>query len=362
MFPTLADINESFLFPSQSSTVAHNNDFVFYGILWVCVFFFVIIVALMAAFVIIYRRKPGVEPQPSPSHNMTIEAIWSILPLFIVAVMFYEGFAGYVDQTTPPQEGMTVHLTGEKWAWNFIYPNGHEDNTLHVYQDENIILSMTSKDVLHSMYIPAFRVKRDVIPGQQTKLWFNSDDPGMYDIFCAEYCGDAHSAMISKVTVHDTKEDYETWLAKASDLFGQGKAMHEIGEILFNKRGCVQCHDISEQKVRSGRTGPPLYGIFGETHTFEDGSTAVVDEEYIRESLMDPRAKIVKGYKPEMPNFADRFKDPKEYLAVAEFIKSLSADYTPPEPVVAEEEKSEEEKSDEAEGAAEETTTEEKPE
>ncbi|MEX1310786.1 MAG: cytochrome c oxidase subunit II, partial [Candidatus Sulfomarinibacteraceae bacterium] len=211
------DDGSSFWMPPQVSTVAQGVDWLFNFILAISVFFFLLIVVAMVIFVIKYRHREGQGAEESPSHNMALELTWTVIPLILVVVIFVFGFKGYLDMSTPPSNAYEILVEGQKWNWSFTYPNGYIDSNLHVPVDRPIRLVMSSQDVIHSLYIPAFRVKMDVVPGRYAKAWFEATEPGEYDLFCAEYCGTSHSDMIAHVVVHPVGE-FETWLEKASNF------------------------------------------------------------------------------------------------------------------------------------------------
>ncbi|KXK31692.1 MAG: Cytochrome c oxidase subunit 2 precursor [Candidatus Hinthialibacteria bacterium OLB16] len=194
----LNQADETFWLPAQRSTYAGEVDALFYFILWLSVFFFSLIVGLMVYFVWKYRAREGHTSQPSPIHNTTLEVVWTIIPVLIVIVIFYMGFTGFMNIANPPQNAYEINVTGMKWKWLFTYPNGYVDEKLHVPVNRPIRLVMTSEDVIHSLYIPAFRMKMDVVPGRYHKIWFNANKEGEYDVYCAEYCGTSHSDMITK--------------------------------------------------------------------------------------------------------------------------------------------------------------------
>jgi cytochrome c oxidase subunit 2 len=187
-----------FWLPEQASDAASGVDNLFSFIFWISLFFFALIVILMLVFVVRYRRREGVEPEPSPSHNTALEVTWTVIPLLLVMVIFAWGFKVYIDMRTPPANSYEVQVTGQKWKWLFTYPTGHVDEELHVPVDQPVRLVMTSEDVIHSFYVPAFRIKQDVVPGRYSKVWFRATKVGTYQIFCAEYCGTGHSDMLAR--------------------------------------------------------------------------------------------------------------------------------------------------------------------
>ncbi len=307
----------SFWMPPQVSTFAANVDWLFMVILGISVFFFVLIVALMIVFVIRYRHREGHVAEASPTHNLPLEVVWTAIPVAVVMVIFYLGFTSYLDMATPPANAYEVRVEGQKWKWTFTYPNGYVDENLHVPVDRPIRLVMSSADVIHSLYVPAFRIKRDVVPGRYSKEWFQATTPGEYDVFCAEYCGTGHSDMLAHVIVHPPGE-FEQWLEKASNFLDTMTPV-EAGRKLYQVRGCQQCHSVDG----TAKVGPSFKGIFGEPQVLSNGSKVTVDENYIRESILEPQAKVVAGFEPVMPTYQGRLKDP-EIDALIQYIKSLA--------------------------------------
>jgi len=307
----------SFWMPPQVSTVAAGVDWLFYFILAVSVFFFLLIVGLMVLFVVRYRRREGEAAEPSPHHNMALEVTWTTIPVILVVIIFFFGFKGFLDMSTPPANAYEILVDGQKWNWSFTYPNGYVDENLHVPVDRPVRLVMSSADVIHSLYVPAFRIKMDVVPGRYSKAWFEATEPGEYDLFCAEYCGTSHSDMIATVVVHPPGE-FESWLEEASNFLDRMTPV-EAGRMLFQARGCQQCHSVDG----TSKTGPTMLGVFGRSEAMADGGTVVADENYLRESILEPQARIVAGYEPVMPTYQGRLKD-EEITAIIEYLKSLS--------------------------------------
>ncbi|MCO5169101.1 MAG: cytochrome c oxidase subunit II [Planctomycetes bacterium] len=300
--------------PPQASEQAADVDWLFWFIFYLCTFFFVLIVALAGYFSWAYRRRtPDQPPLPSAEHNTPLEVFWSVVPLVLVIYIFYVGFTGFMHLYSPPPGAYTIDVTAQKWSWAFRYPDGRTplDGNLHVPPGEPIRLVMSSQDVLHSLFVPAFRVKQDLVPGRYTTLWFTAKPPAgtepvEYLLTCTEYCGTGHSDMMRMVVVHPTRASFEEWLAKQDDV----PPTAEVGERIYRQL-CVACHNI---------TGPVGQGPnFGETaqllraggpRTMADGAAVVVDEEYIRESIMEPQARIVSGFQPVMPTFKGQLKEP----------------------------------------------------
>ena len=206
-------------------------------------------------------------------------------------------------------------VEGQKWNWSFTYPNGYVDANLHVPVDRPVQLVMSSADVIHSLYVPVFRIKQDVVPGRYSKVWFEATEPGEYDLFCAEYCGTSHSDMLALVVVHPPGE-FEAWLEQASN-FLETMSPVDAGRKLFQVRGCMQCHSMDG----SAKTGPTLLGVFGRSENMANGTTLTVDENYIRESILEPNARVVAGFEPVMPTYQGRLKD-AEIMAIIEYLKA----------------------------------------
>lgn len=309
-----------FWLPAQGSTTAQAVDTVFHVILGVSVFFFVLIVVLMAVFVIRYRRRPGDEAATGPTHSTSLELLWSGIPVAIVLGIFYLSFMAYMDMKTAPADPYEIQVTGQMWSWQFRYPNGAVSPELHVPLDRPVLLTMTSQDVVHSLFVPRFRVKMDLVPGRYTQAWFRAVIPGEHDLYCAEYCGRGHSDMLSKVVVHEAGQ-FEDWVQKAANIIGT-MPDDEAGKQIFNNNGCAQCHAVEPGKMAAGG-GPNLVGIFGETHRFRGGTSAVVDENYLRESILEPNAKVREGFQAVMPVFKGRLTD-DEIRVIIQYIKSLS--------------------------------------
>jgi len=313
----LAQAPGSFWMPEEGSTLAPEVDKIFYFIFWISLFFFVLIVGLMIIFVIRYRRRSDdEEPEQTPSHNMRLEMTWTLIPLVLVIVMFIVGFRAYLRISLTPRDAYEVLVTAQKWSWQFTYPNGYVDGELHVPADKPVRLVMRSEDVIHSFYVPDFRIKKDVVPGRYTKTWFTAPVPGEHAVLCAEYCGTGHSDMASRVIVQ-SPEDFDRWLEQASDFLDKLPPA-EAGQRLTKSRGCVQCHSADG----SVGVGPSFLGIFGEETTLREGGSVRVDEDYLRESILDPQAKVVAGFEPVMPTFQGRLSD-REITVIIEYIKSL---------------------------------------
>ncbi len=311
------------VFPDAISTTARDVDQLFWFILVVSLVFFGIIVGAMAWFLFRYRERPGHRAQPSASHNSLLEVAWSIIPGIFVGGIFLWGFVSYLDIRQPPDGSYEIQVVAKKWNWSFIYPNGHVDNNLHVPVDRPVRLVMSSDDVIHSLYVPAFRLKMDLVPGRYSTTWFEASHTGEYVLFCAEYCGTQHSQMLARVVVHASGE-FDRWLENAAN-FLERMTPAEAGEVLYQRRGCAQCHSNDG----SAKVGPSFRDVFGSQQGLADGSSIRVDENYLRESILEPQAKVRAGYKPVMPTYQGQLKD-EEIAALIAYIKSLAGTGTQP--------------------------------
>jgi cytochrome c oxidase subunit 2 len=315
-WPLPAQAHGSFWLPDQASAFAPTIDWIFYFILAVCAAFFTLVVCLMVLFVIRYRRRPGREPGKTAEHNTPLEITWTVIPLLILGVIFYLGFTAFMDLKTAPPGSYEIRVSARQWKWQFIYPNGYNDEDLHVPVGEPVKLTMTSEDVIHSLSIPFFRVKMDLVPGRYTSTWFRAVQPGTYQLYCTEYCGDNHSGMLASVIVHKPGE-FEKWLKKAGD-FLKNLPPAEAGKILFQKKGCSQCHSV----IGAAGTGPTLKGVYGKNQDLEGGGSALVDDNYIRDSILDPQKQIVAGFQPVMSTYKGLVSD-RDITALIEYIKTL---------------------------------------
>lgn len=317
----LAQAGGSFWLPDPASTTARYTDYLFYAIFYISTFFFGLIVVLMTAFLILYRRRDSrIKGEKTASHNTALELFWTFVPLCIVIYIFATGFVGYMEMRTTPPDAYEIRVTGQKWKWFFTYPTGYVDESLHVPVDRPVRLVMTSRDVIHSLFIPAFRLKMDLVPGRYSSTWFHAVRPGEYPLLCAEYCGDNHSSMLSTVVVHEPGR-FEKWLEEASN-FMKNLSPVEAGRILYQRQGCAQCHSLDGTR----KVGPSFKNIYGEPVQFADGTSGIADENYLRESILVPDAKIVAGYPPQMPPYQGLLDEDKIAALIA-FIKSLSDEH-----------------------------------
>ncbi len=311
-------------FPETAAAGAAEVDLLYYFLIFVSVVMTVLIFGAVAIFAIKYRRRSEDEI-PKPIEGSTkLEITWSIIPFLIMLVMFGWGAKLFFDAYTPPKDAYNIYVVGKQWMWKVQYPEGQREiNELHVPTGRPVRITLASEDVIHSFFIPAFRVKHDVVPGHYDEIWFTATKPGRYHIFCAEYCGTEHSGMIGWVNVM-TPAAFENWLAGG----GAEGSMASQGEKLFQQLGCSTCHLLDEQ----GRC-PILRGVYGSQVLLDDGKTVVADDAYIRESVLNPNAKIVSGFhKDVMPTFQGQVTE-ENLLQLIEYIKSLAVKKTNTAPV-----------------------------
>ncbi len=300
----------------QLFTTTEKVDPVFIYIFGVTLFFLAAVTLVMIFFVFRYNRKRHPAPEPSPNHNIWLEITWTVIPTLIFLAMFYYGWTGYLALRQVPADALQVKVTGRMWTWTFEYENGKTSDKLYVPIGKAVKVEIFSEDVLHSFYIPAFRVKRDAVPGMSNYAWFRAPGPGSYDIFCAEFCGVGHSSMITTVEAVPESE-FNQWYRKEKP---SSKAERPTGKDLVTRYGCMACHSLDGSK----RIGPSFKGIFGRvTVVTRQGieETITVDDAYIKKSILQPQADIVKGYPPVMQSFADMPE--KEIEDIIGYLKTL---------------------------------------
>jgi len=262
-----------------------------------------------------YRRRSEHEVPPAIHGSLKLELTWSIIPFLIMLTFFWWGAQLFFINATPPTDAMDIYAVGKQWMWKMQYPEGQREiNELHVPIGRPVKVTLASEDVIHSFFIPAFRVKHDVVPGRLDSIWFTPTKVGRYHLFCAEYCGTEHSGMVGWVNVM-TETDYENWLSGN----GTEGTMAQQGEHLFGQLGCSTCHMLDQQ----GRC-PTMRGVYGSHVQLQNGQTVLADDAYIRESILNPNAKIVAGYKPDvMPTFQGQVSE-EGLLQLIVYIKSLA--------------------------------------
>jgi cytochrome c oxidase subunit 2 len=301
------------LWPESASTNAGNVDALYIFLLLVSGIMTVLILTVLAVFAVRFRRRRGQRAvQIDGSHQL--ELTWSIIPFCVMMVFYIWGAVLYFQERTPPQDATEVYTVAKQWMWKFEHKGGQREiNELHVPVGRDVKMIMTSQDVIHSFFVPAFRIKQDVLPGRYTTLWFHATKAGTYHLFCSQYCGTEHSGMIGWVVVMEAR-DYEAWMTGAAG----NQPLAVTGQKLFSELGCVTCHRSDTQ----GR-GPNLAGVFGKPVLLEDGRAVTADENYVRESILEPGAKIVQGFKPVMPTFQGQVSD-EQLNALVDYVKSLA--------------------------------------
>ncbi len=302
---------------TQASDYAREVDSIYMFITYFGIFFYSIIVIGLGYFIYKYRRRRQNEDTPDITHNTALEIIWTVIPSIPLVVMAFWGFNTYMQARVAPADSLEIKVIAKKWAWEFTYPNGMSfGQEMHVPAGRPVKLVMISQDVIHDFYLPDFRIKADIVPSRYTQLWFQSDEPGEHQVFCAEYCGRDHSNMLAKVIV-DTEEQYQQWLEQKAEE-AMNMPLPELGKLLYVNKGCNTCHSIDGTRIQ----GPSFKGIWGQTHQFSNAQPAVVDENYVRESLLQPTAKVRAGYEAIMPSFQGLLRE-REIQALAEYVKSL---------------------------------------
>jgi cytochrome c oxidase subunit 2 len=303
------------LFPEGASTIAGRVDALYFFLLAISVFFSLLIAGLIVYYAVKYHRRSPDAVGEEVRGGMILEVTWTVVPFLITMVIFVWGASVYFAMARPPDETLNIYVVGKQWMWKFQHLDGQREiNELHVPVGRDVKLITTSEDVIHDLFVPAFRVKADVIPGRYISIWFRATKPGRYHLFCAEYCGTKHSGMTGEVIVMEPSE-YQTWLSGGAP---EG-SLASAGEKLFQDLACNTCHRPDAQ----GR-GPNLQGLFGSTVTLQNGEKVTADEAYIRESILNPSAKVVAGFQPIMPTFQGLVTE-EQLLELIEYVKSLKA-------------------------------------
>jgi cytochrome c oxidase subunit 2 len=302
-------------FPQQASAQAGQIDAIYFFMVAVTAFFSLLIGALVVVFAVKFRRRHHDEIGVAIHGSLALELLWTIIPLGIVMVMFAWGAKVFFDLYRPPAGAMEIFIVGKQWMWKVQHADGQREiNELHVPVGRPVKLVMGSEDVIHSYYIPEFRVKADVIPGRYNTLWFTATKPGRYHLFCAEYCGTRHSGMIGWVTAMEPM-DFQAWLSGGPATASPVAA----GEKLFSDLACNTCHQQGPQS-----RGPALEGVYGKPVELQGGGTVTADDAYIRESIVNPQAKVVNGFQPIMPTFQGLVTE-EQLLQLIAYVRSLSA-------------------------------------
>jgi cytochrome c oxidase subunit II len=301
------------LFPQQASTMATRVDALYFFLVALATFFSLLIAGLIVFYAVKYRRRSPDAVGVSIHGGLLLEVTWTVVPLIITMVIFVWGASVFFAMSKAPDQTLNIYVVAKQWMWKFQHLDGQREiNELHVPVGRPVKLIMTSEDVIHDFFVPAFRVKADVLPGRYTNLWFEPTKPGRYHLFCAEYCGTRHSGMVGEVVVMEPTE-YQVWLSGGR---AEG-SLASAGEKLFQDLACNTCH-LSEGQGR----GPLLHGLFGKMQAQQSGETLLVDEAYLRESILNPSAQITAGFQPIMPAFQGLVSE-EQLLALVEYVKSL---------------------------------------
>jgi cytochrome c oxidase subunit 2 len=297
--------------PDQASTIAQGVDYLYYFLTAVDIFFTVVIFLTIFYFAIRYRRRSELEQPKEIEGSLPLEIAWTVLPLGIVLLIFLWGTGLFIRNARPPRASTEIFVVGKQWMWKLQHPEGVEEiNQLHVPVNQPIKLTMTSEDVIHDFSVPAFRIKKDVVPGMYTMEWFQATRTGTFQFYCDQYCGTNHSLMKGEVIVMEPP-DYERWLSGGIT----GETMAEAGAKLYDQLGCITCHGAGK--------APSFAGIYNQPVKLNDGRTVIADDAYLRESVLYPAAKIVEGYKPIMPTFKGQVTE-EQLLQLIAYIKSLT--------------------------------------
>jgi cytochrome c oxidase subunit II len=303
--------------PERASSVAEGVDLLFGFLFWLSAFF----LALTVLFVLRYRRTASRRaPEASPDHSNRLEIFWSAIPLLLVLVIFAISTQVYLAMTTVPAgaDALRITVTARKWSWWFDHPGGKGAKELHVVKDRPVELVLGSTDVVHSLYVPQFRLKQDAVPGRYTRMVFTPIREGSFPIVCAEYCGTAHSQMNTTVVVHPDQAAFDAWAEAGADA---ALPLVELGRKVFDDRGCNACHTVTREEAGSAGIGPSLWNEWGKTETLADGTTVTFDENYVRESIVKPGARIAAGFDDVMPPIP---LEEREILGVIAYLRSLT--------------------------------------
>ncbi|MGE5382096.1 MAG: cytochrome c oxidase subunit II [Omnitrophica WOR_2 bacterium] len=308
---------------SGASNLVVTTDNAFFLIIGISAVFFFGILGTIIWFLIKYNKKK--HPVAEQIHGSNaLEIAWTVIPLIIVLIMFFYGWSGYSPARDAPKDAMQIRAVARMWSWSFQYSNGVKTDTLYIPIDKAVVLDLQSVDVVHSLYIPAFRIKEDLVPGRTNKMWFIGEKVGSYELFCAEYCGLSHSYMYTEVKVLDQK-DYDKWMASVSDTTALAKSAANpaaAGKKLTELNGCIACHSSDGTKL----VGPSFKGIYGTKQKVETNGKSrevTVDDAYIKNSIYNPDADVVEGFKKgQMTSFKEQLKD-QDIQQIIEYIKSL---------------------------------------
>jgi cytochrome c oxidase subunit 2 len=321
--PAMSDSPWALLPEASNHAAALDDLYIFITVL--CVVSMVLVIGAQIYFMIKYRYRSDADRTSPITHSGKLEFWWSFIPTIFLIIVFVWGEIDFIKLSTPPSDAIDIRIKAQKWQWTIEYPTHHGGGAVHGGAPVLIVplglpvrLTMTSVDVLHAFYIPAFRVKKDIVPGRYSNLWFTAIQEGIFPVFCAEYCGDEHSGMLAKVIVVPA-DKYDQAVAEATKLEkGNDETMAGFGERVFKIKGCPACHTTDG----SAKVGPSFLGVWGRTESLADGSTVVVDDNYVRLSLMEPNKQVVAGFAPQMPTFQGQITD-DQVTALIEYFKTL---------------------------------------
>jgi cytochrome c oxidase subunit 2 len=299
--------------PSQSSSIAAQTDHAYWMTVWISIPFFFVVVGPMIYFFFKYKRKSEDERTSPVDHNLQIEIVWTLVPTVLLMYLFWLGIQGYANASVAPNEAYQVQVTGQMFNWTFTYPDGTTTTDLYVPKDKPVKLVMSSKDVIHSFFVREFRLKQDVVPGMYTTMWFTATREMESAVECAEFCGDGHSRMLTKVFVLNQK-DFEEFAANGFEDPKNPMPPAVRGKKKYDAL-CSSCHSVDGTRIQ----GPSFKGVWGRSEKLADGSAITVDENYVRQSILLPQSQIVEGYPPTMPSFS-YLKD-KDIEGIIAFLK-----------------------------------------
>jgi cytochrome c oxidase subunit II len=325
MSPTapLRDLLLSGWLPEGASSVAAGVDGVFGFIFWLSAFFLLLIVGLTVLFVVRYRRTAArPAPEASPDHSNRLEIFWSAIPLLLVVAIFALSTQVYLAMTSsePGQEPLRIKVTARKWSWWFDHAGGKGAKDFHMVAGRPVELTLASTDVIHSLYVPQFRLKQDAVPGRYTRMTFTPTRAGTYPVLCTEYCGTNHSQMLASAVVHPDQAAYDAWLQEGRQ---QELSLVDLGKKVYEDKGCNACHEVTPEDPKAERgIGPTLFGLWGRVEKLNGGTRIQVDENYLRESIVKPGAKVAHGYEDVMPPIP---LEERELLGVIAYIQSLGS-------------------------------------
>jgi cytochrome c oxidase subunit II len=309
-----ASAKSSTFMPEAASQIATQVDSLYSFLVWASFISCVLVIGGMTYFAVKYRRRSANDKSAYISHNTTLEFLWSFIPFVIFMVVFAWGWWVYHQMRSMPKNAFEIHVTGQKWFWDFQYKSGRKTSgEFYAPLGEPVKLIMASRDVIHSFFIPGMRIKQDIVPGRYSALWFQADKAGTFNVFCTEYCGEGHSAMLGKVHVVP-RDQFDQWLM--NDPY-KGLSVAQVGEKVYASK-CIACHNVTTEK----KIGPGFAGVFGKQRQFADGTSLVADENYIRNSILTPSAKVVAGFPNAMTPFQGQISE-EELTGVIEYIKTL---------------------------------------